>query len=126
VLLTVKRSSCPAALCPERIGPAIATAEATNPHAFEIDMLANHASISAPDRHASQCHQPGFGRRSQLQKKSTSVRQRLCPSPGLLAYTLRREEPGSLRRAVLERLYRNLPPADKRLCDAERHRTVQL
>jgi hypothetical protein len=90
-------------------------------------MLANHAPIFAPDRAASQPHQPDFGRRrSQLEKKVASARQRLCPSPGLLAYALRREEPGSLRHAVLERLYRNLPPAEKRVCDAERHRTATV
>jgi hypothetical protein len=96
----------------------------SNCRPFEIGML-NHASIFEPDRHVSQHHQEGFGRRSQLQK-SAAGRQRLCPSPGLLAYALRREEPGSLRRAVLERLYRNLPPAEQRVCDAETHRTAQV
>lgn len=64
-----------------------------------------------------------FGRRSG-EPRETGVRANIRPSPALLAYALRREEPGSLRRLVLERLYRNLTPAERRLCDAERGRTA--
>ena len=64
-----------------------------------------------------------FGRYSG-ERQETGARAHMRPSPALLAYALRREEPGSLRRLVLERLYRNLTPAERRLCDAERSRTA--
>jgi hypothetical protein len=64
-----------------------------------------------------------FGRGSGAPQEM-GARVHIRPSPALLAYALRREEPGSLRRLVLERLYRNLTPAERRLCDAERSRTA--
>jgi hypothetical protein len=64
---------------------------------------------------------PKFGRRIGRPQK-LARRDRFRPSPALLASALGREKPGSLRRLVLERLYRNLTPAEQGLCDAVRFR----
>jgi hypothetical protein len=61
-----------------------------------------------------------FGRRSG--PPQFRARGSFHPSPALLAYALRREDAGSLRRIVLERLYRNLTVDERRVCDAERWR----
>ena len=59
----------------------------------------------------------GFGRRVG-KPRQVPRRDRFRASPALLAGALHREKRGSLRRLVLERLYRNLTPAEQRLCDA--------
>lgn len=64
-----------------------------------------------------------FGRRNELPPPE-SGEAGFRPAPERLAYALRHEEPGTVRRLVLERLYRNLTPGEQRLCDAERARTA--
>jgi hypothetical protein len=62
-----------------------------------------------------------FGQRTE-QPPAAALRARFRPSPAQLAYALRNEDGRSLRRIVLERLYKNLTAAERRLCDAERCR----
>ena len=61
-----------------------------------------------------------FGRRTR--PPAAGLRARFRPSPAQLAYALRNEDGRSIRRIVLERLYKNLTAAERRLCDAERCR----
>jgi hypothetical protein len=58
-----------------------------------------------------------FGRRTAPPDLARS-REPLRPAPDRLAYALRRSRPGSLREAVLQRLYQNLSQAEKSRCDA--------
>jgi hypothetical protein len=57
-----------------------------------------------------------FGRRTAPPDLARS-RRPLRPAPDRLAYALRRSPPGSLREAVLQRLYQNLSEGDKSRCD---------
>jgi hypothetical protein len=72
------------------------------------------SELSSPDVRA-------FGRRTE-QPPAAGLRARFRPVPAQLAYALRNEDGRSMRRIVLERLYENLTPAERRLCDAERCR----
>ena len=68
-----------------------------------------------------------FGRRTSYPRRPVQRHPRIAPlraDPGLLAYALRNEDSGSLRRLVLDRLYERMTPAEQRLCDAERRRTT--